>query len=66
MGTGHLNDFVVTTPCFKTAGWSRCFPCTSHLMISAGIGFGRMHDVFMEGLYIPILKLIDQASSTKR
>jgi N-methylhydantoinase B len=61
MGTGHLNDFVVTTPCFKNGKLVALFSCTSHLMDIGGIGFGPDGtDVFMEGLYIPMLKLIDQ------
>jgi N-methylhydantoinase B len=61
MGTGHLNDFVVTTPCFKDGKLVALFSCTSHLMDIGGIGFGPDGtDVFMEGLYIPMLKLIDQ------
>ena len=61
MGTGHLNDFVVTTPCFKDGRLVALFSCTSHLMDIGGIGFGPdATDVFMEGLYIPMLKLIDQ------
>jgi N-methylhydantoinase B len=61
MGTGHLNDFVVTTPAFKDGRCVALFSCTSHLMDIGGIGFGPdATDVFMEGLYIPMLKLIDQ------
>jgi N-methylhydantoinase B len=61
MGTGHLNDFVVTTPCFRNGKLVALFSCTSHLMDIGGIGFGPDGtDVFMEGLYIPMLKLIDQ------
>jgi N-methylhydantoinase B len=61
MGTGHLNDFVVTTPAFKNGRLVALFSCTSHLMDIGGIGFGPdATDVFMEGLYIPMLKLIDQ------
>ena len=53
MGTGHLNDFVVTTPCFKDGKLVALFSCTSHLMDIGGIGFGPdATDVFMEGLYI--------------
>jgi N-methylhydantoinase B len=60
MGTGHLNDFVVTTPCFRNGRLVALFSCTSHLMDIGGIGFGPdAHDVFMEGLYIPMLKLAD-------
>jgi N-methylhydantoinase B len=61
MGTGHLNDFVVTTPCFRNGRLVALFSCTSHLMDIGGIGFGPdATDVFMEGIYIPMLKLIDQ------
>src|SRR5260370_15051952 len=61
MGTGHRNDFVFTTPCFKDGRPVALFSCTSHLMDIGGIGFGPdATDVFMEGLYIPMLKLIDQ------
>lgn len=60
MGTGHLNDFVITTPCFHKDRLVGLFSCTSHLMDIGGIGFGPDGtDVFMEGLYIPFLKLIE-------
>src|SRR5215471_10312154 len=60
MGTGHLNDFVLTTPCFRRGKLVALFSCTSHLMDIGGIGFGPDgFDVFMEGLYIPMLKLAD-------
>jgi len=61
MGTGHLNDFVITTPCFHRGELIGLFSCTSHLIDIGGIGFGpEATDVFMEGLYIPMLKIIDQ------
>ncbi len=61
MGTGHTNDFVVTTPCFLEGRLVGLFSCTSHLMDIGGIGFGAdATDVFMEGLYIPFLKLFDR------
>jgi N-methylhydantoinase B len=61
MGTGHLNDFVLTTPAFHRGKLVGLFSCTSHLMDIGGIGFGPDGtDVFMEGLYIPLLKLADQ------
>ena len=60
MGTGHLNDFVITTPAFHNGRLVGLLSCTSHLMDIGGIGFGPdATDVFMEGLYIPMLKLID-------
>jgi N-methylhydantoinase B len=61
MGTGHLNDFVLTTPAFHRGRLVGLFSCTSHLMDIGGIGFGPDGtDVFMEGLYIPLLKLADR------
>jgi N-methylhydantoinase B len=61
MGTGHLNDFVITTPCFRKGKIVGLFSCTSHLMDIGGLGSGPdATDVFMEGLYIPMLKLIER------
>ena len=61
MGTGHLNDFVITTPCFHKGKLIGLFSCTSHLIDIGGIGFGPdATDVFMEGLYIPFLRLIEE------
>jgi N-methylhydantoinase B len=61
MGTGHLNDFVLTTPCFHRGKLVGLFSCTSHLMDIGGFGMGAdATDVFMEGLYIPHLKLAEE------
>lgn len=61
MGTGHLNDFVITTPAFHDGKLVGLFSCTSHLMDIGGLGNGpEASDVFMEGLSIPMLKLIDR------
>jgi N-methylhydantoinase B len=61
MGTGHLNDFVITTPAFHKGRLVGLFSCTSHLMDIGGLGFGPdATDVFMEGLYIPFLKILDE------
>lgn len=61
MGTGHLNDFVLTTPCFHQGRLVALFSCTSHLMDIGGLGMGADGtDVFMEGLYIPHLKLAEE------
>jgi N-methylhydantoinase B len=58
-GTGHLNDFTVVTPIFSAD--SRCvglFASTSHIADVGGRGFGAdAHDVFEEGLRVPISKL---------
>ena len=61
MGTGHLNDFVLTTPCFKENKIVGLFSCTSHLTDIGGLGVGPdATDIHMEGLYIPMLKLADR------
>ena len=66
MGTGHLNDFVITTPCFKDKKIVGLFSCTSHLTDIGGLGVGPdATDVHMEGLYIPMLKLADKGVMNK-
>ena len=60
-GTGHLNDFVITTPVFRGDRLVALFACTSHLTDIGGIGFGPDGtDLFMEGLSLPFLKIMDQ------
>ena len=60
-GTGHLNDFVVVTPCFRSGKAVALFCATSHVMDIGGLGFGPDGaDVHMEGLFIPMLKLFDR------
>ena len=55
MGTGHLNDFVLTTPCFKNNKIVALFSCTSHLTDIGGLGTGPDGtDIHMEGIYIPM------------
>ncbi len=61
MGTGHLNDFVLTTPAFKDGQFVGLLACTSHLTDIGGLGTGPDGtDVHMEGIYIPMLKLADR------
>ncbi|MEM8663175.1 MAG: hydantoinase B/oxoprolinase family protein [Pseudomonadota bacterium] len=58
MGTGHLNDFTLCTPCFVGGRLVAFFACTSHLTDVGGLGTGPDGtDVHMEGIYIPMLKL---------
>ncbi len=61
MGTGHLNDFVLTTP--RLPQWK----ADRAVLVHEPPDGHRRHrfgpdgtDVFMEGLYIPLLKLADQ------
>ncbi len=66
MGTGHLNDFVLTTPCFKDNKIVGLFSCTSHLTDIGGLGVGPdATDIHMEGLYIPMLKLANKGVMNK-
>ncbi len=66
MGTGHLNDFTLTTPCFRKGELVALFACTSHLTDIGGVGMGPDGtDVHMEGLYIPLLKLADRGVMDK-
>ncbi len=59
-GTGHLNDFVLTTPAYHHGSLVGLFSCTSHLIDIGGIGFGPdANDVHAEGIYIPMLKLAE-------
>lgn len=61
MGTGHLNDFVLVTPTFLDGECVATFACTSHLVDIGGLGMAPDgQDVYAEGLYIPMLKVIDE------
>src|SRR3546814_820479 len=62
-GTGHLNDFVVVTPCFLRGRPVALFCATSHVMDIGGLGFGPDGtDIHMEGLFIPLLKLFSSGT----
>ena len=59
-GTGHLNDYVVVTPAFFRGRLIALFACTGHMTDVGGIGLSPDGaDLFMEGVAIPIMKLID-------
>jgi N-methylhydantoinase B len=60
MGTGHTNDISLTTPCFRDDVLVGFLACNSHVMDIGGL-IDRVSstDVFMEGLYLPILKIVD-------
>ncbi len=60
MGTGHLNDISITTPCFHQGKLVGFLACNSHIMDIGGVNdWSSSRDVFMEGLYLPILKIVD-------
>jgi N-methylhydantoinase B len=60
MGTGHTNDISLTTPCFRGDELVGFLACNSHVMDIGGL-IDRVSstDVFMEGLYLPILKIVN-------
>ena len=60
LGTGHTNDFCITTPVFRSGELVGLFACNAHLMDIGGVlGPSQSTDLYMEGLIIPILKLVD-------
>jgi len=59
-GAGHLNDYVVVTPVFFGRRVIALFACTGHMTDVGGIGLSPDGtDLLMEGVAIPIIKLID-------
>ncbi len=57
-GTGHLHDFTVVTPAFHQGRAVALFAATVHVVDIGGRGFGPdAHQVFEEGLYVPIMHL---------
>lgn len=59
-GTGHLNDYVVLSPAFHNGRIVALFACTGHMTDVGGIGLSPDGtDLFMEGVAIPIMKLVD-------
>ena len=60
-GTGHLHDITVVTPSFHQGQHVGFFACTAHIVDIGGRGFGAdANSVYEEGLYIPIMKLIEK------
>ncbi len=57
-GTGHLNDFTVVTPVFRSGRLVAVFAATSHIADVGGLGFGPdARQVYEEGLLVPVSKL---------
>lgn len=60
-GTGHLHDITMVTPSFYQGRLVGFFACTAHVVDIGGRGFGAdANSVYEEGLYLPIMKLINQ------
>ena len=62
-GTGHLHDITMVTPSFHRGTFVGFFACTAHIVDIGGRGFGAdANSIYEEGLYIPIMKFIDQGN----
>lgn len=60
-GTGHLHDVTVVSPSFRDGRLVGYFACTAHVVDIGGRGFGPdAREVYEEGLFIPIMKLVDR------
>jgi len=60
-GTGHLNDIVIVTPIYKGGNAIGFFADTLHVVDIGGRGIvGAAQQVYEEGIYIPITKIIDK------
>jgi N-methylhydantoinase B len=58
LGTGHLFDFTVVSPAFRSGRPVALFACTAHVVDIGGIGFGADgRQVYEEGICIPIMPL---------
>ena len=62
-GTGHLHDFTMVSPSFQKGALVGFFACTAHVVDVGGRGFGAdAASVYEEGLYVPIMKFIDEGT----
>ena len=62
-GTGHLHDITVVTPVFRGGRLIAFFACTAHVVDIGGRGYGPdAREVYEEGLFIPIMKLVERGS----
>ena len=62
-GTGHLHDITVVTPSFHKGRMVGFFACTAHIVDIGGRGFGAdAASVYEEGLYLPIMRLMDRGT----
>jgi N-methylhydantoinase B len=65
-GTGHLHDITVVSPSFFRSKLVGFFACTAHIVDIGGRGFGAdASSVYEEGLYIPIMKLVERGKIDK-
>ena len=61
IASGHLHDVTVVSPLFLADRLIALLACTCHQLDIGGLGQGPDgKSVYEEGLYIPIMKLVDQ------
>ena len=61
LASGHLNDFLLMMPVFRSGEVVGYTSCTSHLVDLGGLGMGpEGSDIYDEGLLVPPCKLVDQ------
>jgi N-methylhydantoinase B len=66
LGTGHLHDLTVVSPCFHRGVLVALFANTAHVIDIGGLGMGpEARSVFEEGIYIPIVKCFDRGRANE-
>ena len=61
IASGHLHDVTVVSPVFLADRLIALFACTCHQLDIGGLGQGPDgKSVYEEGLYIPVMKLVDR------
>ena len=61
IASGHLHDITVVSPVFIAERLVALFACTCHQLDIGGLGQGPDgKSVYEEGLFIPIMKLVEQ------
>ena len=64
IASGHLHDITVVSPVFMAERLIALFACTCHQLDIGGLGQGPDgKSVYEEGLFIPIMKLVDRGDS---
>lgn len=61
-GTGHLHDFTMVTPVFRSERLVAMFASTCHVVDIGGRGLGPdARQVYEEGIYIPLMRFASAA-----
>ena len=66
IASGHLHDVTVVSPVFHSNRLIALFACTCHQLDIGGLGQGPDgKSVYEEGLYIPVMKLVDKGEANR-